>query len=149
MENIAITDAGPLIALFDKSDKYHQRAKHKLERYRKDVQGKLVTTWAIVTETTYVLKEHVHLQAELDFLKWITLEGVEMFDLTHGHVSRIIELQQKYSNIPMDFADATLVVAAESLSIDKVFSVDKDFLIYRILGKKQLKNLMFTGEEQV
>ena len=65
-----------------------------------------------------------------------------MFDLQKGHLSKIIELQKKYSDLPMDFADATLLIAAESLDINKVFSIDKDFSIYRILGKKHLENLM-------
>lgn len=142
MENIAITDAGPLIALFDSCDKHHQRAKHKLEQYRQGVQGKLITTWPIITEATYILKAHVHLQAQLDFLKWINLGGLEIFDLTKGHFPKIIELQKKYSDLPMDFADASLLILAENLNINKIFSLDKDFSIYRILGKKHLENLM-------
>lgn len=142
MENIAITDAGPLIALFDSSDKYHQKTKHKLEQYRQDVRGRLVTTWPIITETTYILKAHVHLQAQVDFLKWVIMGGLEIFDLQKDNLSKIIELQEKYSDLPMDFADASLLIAAESLNINKVFSLDKDFSIYRVLGKKHLENLM-------
>ncbi|MBU0897394.1 MAG: PIN domain-containing protein, partial [Candidatus Omnitrophica bacterium] len=127
MENIAIIDAGPLIALFDKSDKYHQKTKCRLGGYRQSVHGKLVATWPIIAEAAYILKAHVHLEAQLDFLKWINLGGVEIFDLTKEHLSRIIELQKKYSDIPMDFADATLLITAETLNISKVFSIDKDF----------------------
>ena len=142
MENIAVIDAGPLIALFDKSDTYHQKTKQRLEEYRKDVHGRLITTWPIITEVTYILRAHLHLEAQVDFLKWITIGGLEMFDLQKGHLSKIIELQKKYSNLPMDFADATLLIAAESIDINKVFSIDKDFSIYRILGRKHLENLM-------
>lgn len=65
-----------------------------------------------------------------------------MFDITVEHLSRIIELQKKYSNLPMDFADATLLIGAEDLNITKVFSLDKDFSIYRILDKRHMENLM-------
>lgn len=147
MENIAVIDAGPLIALFDKSDAYHQKVKYRLEEYRKDVHGRLITTWPIITEVTYILKAHVHLEAQLDFLKWIIMGGLEMFDLTREHLSRIIELQKKYSDLPMDFADAALLVGAEILSITKIFSLDKDFSIYRMLGKRHMENLIrFRGE---
>lgn len=142
MKNIALIDAGPLIALFDNSDKYHQQAKCRLEEYRKDVQGRLITTWPIMTEVTYILKAHVHLNAQLDFLKWISLDGMEIFDLTKDSLFRIGELQKKYSDISMDFADATLLITAEVLNINKVFSIDKDFSIYRIFGKKHFENLM-------
>ncbi len=142
MKNIAVIDAGPLIALFDKSDAYHQKVKHRLEEYRKHAHGRLITTWPIITEVTYILKAHVHLEAQLDFLKWIIIGGLEMFDLNREHLSMIIELQNKYSNLPMDFADATLLIGAEVLDTTKVFSLDKDFLIYRVLGKKHMDNLM-------
>lgn len=142
MENTAIADAGPLIALFDSSDKYHQKTKDKLEGYRKDARGRLITTWPVVTEAAYILRAHVHLQAQLDLLTWINLGGLEIFDLKKDHLAKIIELQKKYSDLPMDFADATLLIAAEGLEITKVFSLDKDFSIYRVLGKKQLEDLM-------
>lgn len=76
MKNMAIVDSGPLIALFDLSDRYHQKAKRNLEKYRQEVRGKLITTWPIITEVAYLLKEHVHFQAQLDFLKWIGLGGL-------------------------------------------------------------------------
>ena len=142
MKSTAIIDAGPLIALFDKSDKYHRKVKGKLGDYRCEVHGKLITTWPIVTEAAYLLKEHVHLQAQLDFLRWITLGGLEIFELEKEHLSRIIDLQGKYSNLRMDFADATLLIVSEHLNINKVFTIDKDFSIYRILGKVHFENLM-------
>ena len=91
---------------------------------------------------TYLLKEHVHLQAQLDFLKWTHLGGLEIFELEREHLSRIIELQGQYSNLSMDFADATLLIVSECLNISKVFSIDKDFSIYRVLDKKRFENLM-------
>lgn len=142
MENTAIVDAGPILALFDKSDKYHQKAKRRLEEYRKGVQGKLITTWAVVTEVSYILSGRVHFQAQLDFLEWISLGGLEIFNIEKEHLIRIIELQKKYANLPMDFADASLIIAAESLNIHRVFSIDKDFSIYRVLGRRHLENLM-------
>jgi len=41
----------------------------------------------------------------------------------------------KYAD--MDFADATLVVLAEDLNTDLVFTVDRDFDVYRIHGRKR------------
>ncbi len=39
---------------------------------------------------------------------------------------------EKYSDTPMDLADASLVAVAESLSPRRVFSVDSDFHVYRL-----------------
>ncbi|MFH1664922.1 MAG: PIN domain-containing protein [Candidatus Omnitrophota bacterium] len=142
MENMAIVDAGPLIALFDKSDKYHVEVKEALGKYRSQSRGKIITTWPVVSEAVYILADRVHLQAGLDFFAWIGNDGLEIFDFGKDHLPRVINLQKKYSNVPMDFADATLVIVAQDLKADKVFTIDKDFLIYRILGKKHFKNLM-------
>lgn len=142
MKNMAIVDSGPLIALFDLSDRYHQKAKRSLEKYRQEVRGKLITTWPIITEVAYLLKEHVHFQAQLDFLKWIGLGGLEIFELVRHHLPKVIELQNRYADLDMDLADATLIVVAESLEINKVFSIDKDFSIYRISDKRHFENLM-------
>jgi predicted nucleic acid-binding protein len=39
----------------------------------------------------------------------------------------------------MDFADATLVVLAEELNTDRVFTLDTDFSVYRIRSRKQFR----------
>jgi uncharacterized protein len=54
---------------------------------------------------------------------------------------RIVELTDKYSNLPMDFADATLVITAEKTGIRKIISIDRDFDIYRLPGKERIKNI--------
>jgi len=46
---------------------------------------------------------------------------------------------EKYADLPMDFADATLVSLAEELNTDLVFTVDKDFSVYRIRGRKNFR----------
>lgn len=142
MKNMAIIDAGPLIALFDRSDHYHQKVKERLEKFRQEVRGKLITTWPIITEAAYLLKEHVHFQAQLDFLKWLSIGGLEVFELGRHHLPKVIELQNRYADLDMDFADATLTIVAESFEVNKVFSLDKDFSIYRISGKRRFENLM-------
>ena len=46
--------------------------------------------------------------------------------------ARMRELMIKYSNVPMDLADAALVAAAEVLGVQRVFSIDSDFYVYRL-----------------
>jgi predicted nucleic acid-binding protein len=44
---------------------------------------------------------------------------------------------QKYYDLPMDFADATIVCLAQDLAIKRVVTFDKkDFSIYRLPGKR-------------
>ncbi len=45
---------------------------------------------------------------------------------------------EQYADRPMDFADASLVAAAEDLRLTRVFTIDRrDFLTYRArIGRK-------------
>ena len=55
-----LIDAGPMIALFDKSDRYH---KHVM-KFLKDFDGELVTTWPVVTEVSHMLDFNIKVQID-------------------------------------------------------------------------------------
>ncbi len=132
----AVIDTGPIVALFDRSDKHHQRVKSFLKNY----SGKLFTSPAVVTEVTHLLDFNV--EAQLDFLKWIQFGALSVHEISELQFDRIIELMAKYSDRPMDFADATLVIIAEEHGVKKVVSLDSDFSIYRIKGKHKFANIL-------
>ena len=135
MENTVLVDAGPLIALFDKDDFYHKLIK----KFVSTNNFKFITTIAVITETSHMLDFNV--QTQIDFLKWINDKGINIYGIQQKDIQRIIELSVKYSDIPMDFADATLVLAAEQTGIRKIISVDSDFEIYRLPGKERIENI--------
>ncbi|HLH72180.1 MAG TPA: PIN domain-containing protein [Chloroflexota bacterium] len=41
----------------------------------------------------------------------------------------------KYSNLPMDLADATLVALAEARGLKRVFTLDRHFAVYRFADR--------------
>ena len=43
-----------------------------------------------------------------------------------------VALMEEYRDTPMDLADASVVAAAESRSLRRVFTVDSDFYVYRL-----------------
>ena len=45
---------------------------------------------------------------------------------------RLLSLMERYSDRPMDLADATLVLAAERTGYSQILTLDSDFLFYRI-----------------
>ena len=128
-----LIDSGPLIALFDASDVYHRSA----IEFIKNNRYLLVTTMASITETLYLLDFDKN--AQLDFLEWVYRGGVEIFPIGNDDMKRIKELMNKYKDVPMDFADACLVYAAERLKVNEIVTIDKDFLIYRIGRRKKFK----------
>jgi predicted nucleic acid-binding protein len=135
MPKRVVVDAGPLIALFDKDDRYHERA----IRFLKGFKGQLLSNIAVVTKVTHLLDFSIKAQA--DFIRWIASHAVSLIEVTNDDLYRIVELTEKYADLPMDFADASLVVICERLKIRDVASVDKDFLVYRVSNKYSLKNV--------
>jgi len=135
MLNTILIDAGPLIALFDRDDNYHG----KIIDFVKGKKLKFVTTTAVITEVSHMLDFNV--DAQIQFFEWIMREGVLLQEIQQRDIARIIELTKKYSDRPMDFADATLVIAAEKTCIREIISIDSDFDIYRLLGKEMIRNV--------
>lgn len=142
MRNLAIVDAGPLISLFNRNDRHHQQVRERIIAFKEN-RGHLITTWPVITEATHVLDKIVSLEASFDLLHWIHLNGMEIFHLTANHVPRMVNLQKKYRDCPMNFADASVLVAAEDNKTDQIFSIDfRDFKIYRLFKNQPLQNLI-------
>ncbi len=140
MTNSVIADTGFWYALMDKKDKYHELATH----YLANCQELLVTTWSVVTETSYMLLSRHSVEAASEFLE-MGAEGVfTIHDLTVGHLQQSAVLMLKYKNLPMDLADASLVILAEELGHGRILSVDqRDFNTYRWKNQKPFTNLLF------
>ena len=134
MKNTLI-DAGPLIALFNKNDKYYEKIKKFIQQY----DGILTSSWPVITEVCHMLDFNVN--AQIDFLKWIKLGGLKIEDIKPAEIDKIIGLSEKYSDIPMDLADASLVILSERLGIKEIITIDSDYFIYRTTEREMLKNI--------
>jgi hypothetical protein len=49
---------------------------------------------------------------------------------------RSARLMERYADRPMDLADTTLVTLAEERGLERIFTLDADFHIYRINGRQ-------------
>ncbi|WP_422361479.1 type II toxin-antitoxin system VapC family toxin [Reichenbachiella sp.] len=134
MKSILI-DAGPLIALFDRSDRYHTKA---LE-FIKGFKGQLWTTWPVMTEVSHMLDFST--KTQVAFLTWIERGGFRLFDLKKRHIGRLAELTKKFDDVPMDLADASLVIVAKENGQKEIATIDSDFYIYRDIRNQYLTNI--------
>jgi uncharacterized protein len=133
-----VIDAGPLIALFDKDDKYHADAL----KFLRDFKGELISNIAVITEVTHLLDFSVRVQ--IDFLRWVGNGAISIAEIMREDLQRIIELTDKYADFPMDFADASLVALCERMKIKDIASVDRDFGIYRTRERQPFRNVFFA-----
>ena len=124
-----LTDAGALVALLDRDDANHTVCADALEWLPSHV---LVTTWSCFTEAMYLLGRVRRWQYQQALWKLLQTQNLALLDLTDVETERTAELMEKYQDTPMDLADATLVAVAESHSMQRVFTLDSDFRIYRL-----------------
>ena len=135
MKKILI-DSGPLIALFDSSDKYH----HEAVNFIKTNKFPLITTLASITETLHLLD--FNRNAQIDFLEWVHRGAVEIYNIENSDFERLRAITEKYRDLPMDFADSCLVYLAEKLNLNTIATIDRDFTIYRIQGRRKFKIIL-------
>ncbi len=137
MKNILI-DAGPMIALFDKKDRYHK----SIVEFFPCIKDRLVSSWPVIAEVCYMLSFSV--DAQLDFLKWCERGAIRIEDIQENELKRIIFLTEKYSDVPMDLADSTMVVLSERFQISEIITIDSDYYVYRNMKKEMLKNIFLN-----
>jgi uncharacterized protein len=129
---LILIDKGPIVALFDKDDRYHVLCVEIL----KEIREPLITTWPVLTECFYLLNFSWEVQESL----WLFIQrgGVEIYPIEKELLIRCRELMKQYRDLPMDLANATLVALADILEVPKIFTLDhKDFTIYRFKQKKR------------
>jgi len=136
---VIIADTGFFLALANRADDDHEAAVAALEAL---TEG-LVTSWPVVTETTHLLATRLGTQALLAFVASARAGAFTLFDLTLAHWPRIEELMRQYAKLPMDLADASLVVLAETRNDGRILSTDRrNFRTYRWKTRKPFKNLL-------
>ena len=121
-----IVDAGPLVALLDQRDVHHAACVAALRALRES----LVTTWPAFTEAMYLLGSSWRGQTAL----WSRVEtgALTLAPLDEGDAPRMRELMEKYRDLPMDLADASLVRIAEREDLTRIFTLDRrHFSVYR------------------
>lgn len=131
----ALIDAGPLIAYYDKTDQSHAAARRFFENFR----GHLLVSEPVCTEVMWLLKSSWRVQNE--FLSDLRKGLYQLVNLEIADLEQIAILNEKYQNVPADFADLSLVAISARLKINKVVSLDSDFDIYRACGGKAFKQL--------
>ena len=127
MAESTLVDAGFLIALLSRRDRHHAWAAAQ--------SPGLGPPWKTCEA---VLSEAFHLLGARGrpVLAALLRRGavVSAFQLA-GELDRVLNLVQKYADVPMSLADACLVRMTETLADPVVLTTDADFRIYRRHGR--------------
>lgn len=121
-----LVDAGPLVAILNRRDRHHHACVDTLKELRRP----LFSTWMPITEAMYLLDFSIQAQGAL--LEMIERRALQILEILREDLPAMHRLMRKYSDQPMDFADASLVQVANRLNLSDIFTLDRrDFGVYR------------------
>ena len=131
-----LLDTGPLVAFLDRRDRYHTWARAQWA----EIEPPLLTCEAVVTEACFLVRD-------------LPGGGTTVVDLVTRGVVRIgydlqvdaaptAKLLARYASVPMALADACLVRMAERQPGSRVLTLDRDFRVYRMLGRRVIPTAM-------
>ncbi|WP_017719821.1 type II toxin-antitoxin system VapC family toxin [Kamptonema formosum] len=125
MRQRVLLDAGPLVALLDRRDRFHSWVTGEWA----NIAPPLLTCEAVITEACFLLRNvYAGKQAVISLVNTGVIQIP--FRLSEESAS-IAELLTRYQSVPMSLADACLVRMAELYSGSLLFTLDSDFRIYR------------------
>ena len=115
-----LIDTGPLVAYLDRADSQHESVSAVID----DFTGTLCTTSAVITESMHLLKDDRNGPRRL--AEFVQAVGVHVFECTQvQQLLSAVPLIEKYSDTPMDFADATLVLLSDEIGANKIVTLDR------------------------
>ena len=132
-------DTGYFYALADASDRHHTRAL----AWQDSIAEGWITTWPVLTETCHLLARRLAPAAAADLVRDIAEGGIQVWSPPPAAIAQVPALMKRYAKLPMDLADASLVLLADHLGHGRILTTDaRDFGAYRWKSRKPFQNLM-------
>ena len=120
-----LLDTGPLVAVLDRGDPNHEACVTLWH----DIADRCITTEAVVTEATHLAGRAGGSSLPLELL---LAAGIPVVSIERGGHEQAVRLMRRYAALPMDYTDAALVIVADAVRLNTIFTLDrKGFLMYR------------------
>lgn len=139
---MVLADTGFWVALLWRKDAWHKSARLAYERHGADG---LISTWPVITEACYLLGKFLGEEAKAAFVDRVADQSILVHPMAVSDMEHAAALIRRYADLPMDLADASLVILAEHLGHGRILSTDmRDFDAYRWKSQKPFENLLLT-----
>jgi len=129
METV-ILDAGPLVAYFDANEEHHEWCVRQFESLRPP----LLSCETVIAEAAYLIETRDGDSSSL--FRFLREKIIQLPFQLEIEIEKVIDLRRRYADLPMDLADACLVCMTEKYRNSRVFTLDRDFKIYRRHGRQ-------------
>ncbi len=136
MRRRVILDTGPLVALLNVRDNYHDWARNEFAQ----VEPPLLSCEAVFSEACFLLRKVP--KGPEAVVNLLNRGVVEAPFCLNDEAARIKRLLVRYTSVPMSLADACLVRMAEQYAQAAVITLDNDFHIYRKHGRQVVPTIM-------
>jgi hypothetical protein len=134
-----IADTGFFYALLDRDDAWHARCLEAAEA----LEEGLITTWPVLTEAVHLISRWLGIEQAAALMDEVAAGDIDVWDLTPESRAKIPGLIRRYADLPMDLADASLVMLAESLGHGRILTTDqRDFRTYRWKSRRPFESLL-------
>jgi uncharacterized protein len=141
-----VADSGPLLALFNRADRWHEPTRLWLEA---NPRASLLTTWPVLTEVCALLARRLGNDSALNFLRWGQRGGFALDAPTKealpDTLAQVLLISERFRDLPFDLADASVAEAAARHGIRHVLTIDSDFDVYRDAKGKALQHVLRDG----
>jgi predicted nucleic acid-binding protein len=132
-------DTGFFYALADASDAHHAAA----AAWQHSLSEGWITTWPVLTEACHLLAARLAPACAADLMQEVADGTIQVWNPSPAAVAQVPALMKRYARLPMDLADASLVLLAEHLGHGRILTTDRrDFGAYRWKSRKPFQNLL-------
>jgi len=137
---VILADTGFFVAVADRRDRWHGHALACLPLA--ESEG-LATTWPVLAESCYLLATRLGSEFAARLIEDALSSAITVWNPNEEATAQIPTLLRKYAKLPMDLADASLVLLAEHLGHGRILTTDtRDFGAYRWKSRKPFKNVL-------
>ena len=135
-----LLDTSGLLSALDESQRYH----HECADLLGEASPPLLLSPFVLAELDYLLMRHIGRRAQAALLEEVARGAYQLELFGAADVARAKEVVEKYADLEIGLADASIVVLAERHAVTEVLTLDqRHFRAMRIERRKRFKVLPF------
>lgn len=115
-----IADTSGVFAALDRSQRFHEAARAVVE-----TGEALILSPFVLAELDYLLARRVSVSASIELLRDVEDGAYELAPFTADDVGEARRIVERYANLGIGVADASIVVLAERYECDRILTLDE------------------------
>jgi hypothetical protein len=135
-----LIDSGILLSYYQQQEPLHQA----VVAFFDQTAAQLITSLICIAEVLWLLgdpRDPRVLAAQNHLLGAVSRGGIQVINLLPEDYTLIVALNERYADLPGDFADLTLVTLSERLDVAEILTLDSDFDVYQRFRREAFRRV--------